>query len=212
MFQVFKKWVNRIKDGPVDWDELEATLIQSDLGLELTDEIIETLKKRGLSAITAREELRNLLRELWDAPVNEPALKKGLTVWFVCGVNGVGKTSSIGKLAWRYQQRDQKVFLVGADTFRAAAGAQLKVWADKVGVGCHVGEEGSDPGAAAYQGIEDALAQKADLVLIDTAGRLHNKEGLMRELDKVKRVVSKKFPMPRMNLLSFLIARREPMP
>ena len=195
MFSIFKKWTARIQGGKVDWDELEATLIQSDLGLPLTGCILAQLKNQPLSAETISRAASDTLRALWPKPVRKPVLTPGtMQVWLVVGVNGSGKTTSIAKLAKHFQTNGLKVHLVGADTFRAAAIDQLKIWADRLGSGFSAGAEGGDPAAAAYQGIEEAARNGAGLVLIDTAGRLHNKENLMRELEKVKRVLQKKIP------------------
>jgi fused signal recognition particle receptor len=194
MFSFFKKWVAEIKGGKVDWDDVEAHLIQSDLGLPLTAAILEKLKGRALSDLTVSAAATEAVLELWPQPLRrlEPAAADGgPAVWLIIGVNGSGKTTTIAKLARRYQQAGKKIHLVGADTFRAAAIDQLKVWAERLGAGFSAGREGGDPAAAAFQGLADATNGGADLVIIDTAGRLHNKENLMRELEKVKRVIRK---------------------
>jgi fused signal recognition particle receptor len=197
MFSFFKKWVAEIKGGKVDWDEVEAHLIQSDLGLPLTEKILGRLKGQALSDQTVTAAASQAILELWPQPVRklspEPA-NGNPAVWLIIGVNGTGKTTSIAKLANRYKKAGKKVHLVGADTFRAAAIDQLKVWADRLGLGFSAGKEGGDPAAAAFQGLEEAKRAGADLVIIDTAGRLHNKENLMRELEKVKRVIQKLVP------------------
>jgi fused signal recognition particle receptor len=198
MFSFFKKWVAEIKGGKIDWDDVEAHLIQSDLGLALTAKILERLKGQTLSDQTVTAAASQAILELWPQPVRQPAPGKGANgdpaVWLIIGVNGTGKTTSIAKLASRYQKTGKKVHLVGADTFRAAAIDQLRVWADRLGVGFSAGTEGGDPAAAAFQGLDAAKREQADLVIIDTAGRLHNKENLMRELEKVKRVIQKQVP------------------
>ncbi len=192
MLSIFKKWAATIKGGAVDWDDLESTLIQSDLSLELTERLITTLKKQAVSADTIQATTSAEILKLWPAPVALPKLKQDrLNVWLVIGINGVGKTTSIGKLAHRYS-KEAKVHLVAADTFRAAAIDQLSVWAGRSGAGFTAGTEGGDPAAAAFQGLEKALADGSNLALIDTAGRLHNKENLMRELEKIKRVIDSK--------------------
>lgn len=192
MFSLFKRWVARIKDGPVDWDELEATLIQSDLGVELSMRLLAKLQKEAVSAATIQQVVCNELLALWPGKVEEPVLiPNTLNVWLIVGVNGTGKTTTAAKLAAQYQKRGKKVFFVAADTFRAAAIDQLRRWAERLNVGIFCGKENGDPAAAAYEGIAEARAAGADLVLIDTAGRLHNKENLMRELEKVKRVIGK---------------------
>ena len=192
MFSIFKRWIARVKDGPVDWDELEATLIQSDLGIELAMRLLDKLKGEAVSAITIQKAVCGELLALWSCPIEEPALRpNSLNVWLIVGVNGTGKTTTTAKLAARYKQTGKKVFLVAADTFRAAAIDQLRLWAERLGVDIFCGKEDGDPAAAAYEGIVQARAAGADLVLIDTAGRLHNKENLMRELEKVRRVIAK---------------------
>jgi fused signal recognition particle receptor len=192
MLSIFKKWAATIKGGAVDWDDLESTLIQSDLSLGLTEKLIATLKKEAVSAETIQAATAAEILKLWTEPVSLPKLKnEGLNVWLVIGINGVGKTTSIGKLSHRYRQ-EGKVHLVAADTFRAAAIDQLKVWSERSGAGFTAGTEGGDPAAAAFQGLERALLDGSKLALIDTAGRLHNKENLMRELEKIKRIINSK--------------------
>jgi fused signal recognition particle receptor len=193
MLKFFKKFIAEIKDGPVDWDELEATLIQSDLGLGLTETILTELKDQPLSAGTIQAAAVKVISDLWTKQVRLPAPDpKGFEVWLVAGINGVGKTTSIAKLARWYQKQGHKVHLVGADTFRAAAADQLAIWAQRLGVNSTCGATDSDPGAAIFKGIDAARAEGASLVLVDTSGRLHNKENLMRELGKVERVVTAK--------------------
>ncbi|MEM9399109.1 MAG: signal recognition particle-docking protein FtsY [Verrucomicrobiota bacterium] len=193
MVGMFKGWVSRMKHGAVDWDELEATLIQCDLGLPLTEKILQRLQKSHLSAVDVQEAAVAEIKSLWGAEARSlDDMTDMAETWLIVGVNGVGKTTSIAKLAHRYKKMGRKIHLVAADTFRAAAIDQLKIWAERIDVSITCGTEGGDPGAAAYQGLEEAEAKGADLVLIDTAGRLHNKDNLMRELEKVKRVIGKK--------------------
>jgi fused signal recognition particle receptor len=190
MLSLFKKWAATIKGGAVDWDDLESTLIQSDLSLELTEILLSRLKKEAVSAETIQAATAAEILKLWPEPISLPRLTLNkLNVWLVIGINGVGKTTSIGKLAHR-SSKEGKVHLVAADTFRAAAIDQLKVWAERSGSGFTAGTEGGDPAAAAFQGLDNALADGSKLALIDTAGRLHNKENLMRELEKIKRVIA----------------------
>ncbi len=192
MFAKFKQWIVGLKDGPVDWEELEAQLIQADLGLELTTEILADLRTQTVSAATIRAAAADRVRRLWpSAPVIPSPVPGRTEVWWLVGVNGAGKTTTLAKLAHRFNQARCKVHLVGADTFRAAAGEQLTVWANRLGLGHSIGATGGDPAAAAFQGVASGLTAGADLILIDTAGRLHNKEGLMRELAKVRRVIAK---------------------
>jgi fused signal recognition particle receptor len=194
MFSFFKKWATEIKGGKVDWEDLEARLIQSDLGLALTGRILARLKGQVLSGQTVTAAAAQVILELWKQPVRQLTVSGAPAVWLIIGVNGTGKTTSVAKLAHRYQKMGRRVHLVGADTFRAAAIDQLKVWAGRLGASFSAGREGGDPAAAAFQGLADAQRLGADLVLIDTAGRLHNKENLMRELEKVRRVMQKQSP------------------
>lgn len=195
MLSALKKLAARIQGGKIDWDEIEAALVQSDLGLPLSRKILDSLKSRPLSGETIATAAAESIRHLWLRPVRRLRITHGaMQVWLIVGVNGSGKTTSIAKLARRYQSGECKVHLVGADTFRAAAIEQLQIWAGRIGTGFSGGTEGGDPAAAAYLGLEDAARSGANLVLIDTAGRLHNKENLMRELEKVKRVLQKKVP------------------
>lgn len=192
MISLFQKWVAQWKDGAVDWDELEAVLIQSDLGVPLSMHILEKLRKQPLSARTIQEATEKELLTLWPEPVRDLVIKSNeMTVWLVIGVNGTGKTTTIAKLAALHKKEGKKVFLIAADTFRAAALEQLRIWSERLGIGIFMGREGGDPSAAIYEGIQAARTAGAELVLIDTAGRLHNKENLMRELEKMKRVLQK---------------------
>ena len=186
-------------------DELEEVLIRSDVGVATTLKIIDALGVRvakdkylGTSELgqILREEITTLLKQHqedeikgFDAPLpNQPQ------VIMVVGVNGVGKTTTIGKLAYQYKVAGKSVMLGAADTFRAGAIDQLQVWADRVGVEIVKQEMGSDPASVAFDTIQSAVAQKSDLVIIDTAGRLHNKINLMNELAKVKKVMNKVAP------------------
>jgi fused signal recognition particle receptor len=200
MIGSFKKWVAQARGGKIDWDELEATLIQSDLGMDLTESVLDRLKSQTLSADTVQSALNEELNHLWPEPPRQldtnlsAATPENPQVVLVIGVNGSGKTTSIAKLAHRYQSKGQKVFMVAADTFRAAAIEQLATWAGRIGCGIHKGTENGDPAAAAFQGLEAAQASGASVIFIDTAGRLHNNVNLVRELDKVKRVIDKQHP------------------
>lgn len=186
-------------------DELEEVLIRSDVGVATTLKIIDALEVRvakdkylGTAELgqILREEITTLLKQNqedeikgFDAPLpNHPQ------VIMVVGVNGVGKTTTIGKLAYQYKVAGKSVMLGAADTFRAGAIDQLQVWADRVGVEIVKQEMGSDPASVAFDTIQSAVAQKSDLVIIDTAGRLHNKINLMNELAKVKKVMNKVAP------------------
>ena len=186
-------------------DNLEEILISSDVGVDTTVRIIERIEQRvaadkymntaELNAIL-REEITAMLEENRDA---EGALsfekRNGQPfVVMVVGVNGVGKTTSIGKLAGKLKDQGKKVVLAAADTFRAAAGEQLVSWANRAGVEIISGQEGSDPGAVVYDAIQAAKARHADVLLVDTAGRLHNKKNLMAELGKLNRIIEKEYP------------------
>jgi fused signal recognition particle receptor len=179
------------------WEDLEALLVQADVGVPTTLYIVERLRERvkrdGLYKAeqltqALREELRSILVE---PPVFELEQKRQLTVVMIVGVNGSGKTTSIGKLAQYYQRNGRKVILAAADTFRAAAIDQLVIWGERSNVPVIAGQPGGDPGATAYDGIRAARARGYDLLIIDTAGRLHTKYNLMRELEKVHGVCKK---------------------
>lgn len=183
-------------------DNLEEVLVSSDVGVDTTLKIIERIEERvakdkylGTEELNAilREEIAGLLAETNVGNETEftiPIEKKPYVI-MVVGVNGVGKTTTIGKLAAQFNINGKKVVLGAADTFRAAAIDQLEVWADRVGVPIVKQEMGSDPASVAYDTLKSAVAQDADVVIIDTAGRLHNKVNLMNELTKIKRVMQK---------------------
>lgn len=185
-------------------DELEEVLISSDVGIETTLKIIKKIEERvardkfmntsELDQIL-KEEIMNLLAEnkSSDSEFEIPEDKKPYVI-MVVGVNGVGKTTTIGKLAYQFKQQGKKVILGAADTFRAAAVDQLVIWSERVGVPIIKQSMGSDPASVAFDTIQSAKAQGADVVLIDTAGRLHNKVNLMNELSKIKRVMQKVIP------------------
>lgn len=185
-------------------DELEEVLISSDVGIETTLKIIKKIEERvardkfmntsELDQIL-KEEIMNLLAEnkSSDSEFEIPEDKKPYVI-MVVGVNGVGKTTTIGKLAYQFKQQGKKVILGAADTFRAAAVDQLVIWSERVGVPIIKQSMGSDPASVAFDTVQSAKAQGADVVLIDTAGRLHNKVNLMNELSKIKRVMQKVIP------------------
>jgi fused signal recognition particle receptor len=179
-------------------EELEEILITSDIGVQTTMDLIQSISIKS-SEISGPDQLKNILREkileLLDAttkPSQEIADKPHVIM--VIGVNGVGKTTTIGKLAARFSSSGKKVIIVAADTFRAAAIEQLMIWADRAGADIIKHKEMSDPAAVAYDGIQAAVARDADIVLVDTAGRLHTRKNLMEELKKIKRTISKKLP------------------
>ena len=176
------------------FEELEDTLIEGDLGARLTDEIIEKLRKeaREEKAKTV-EELQVIMKDLLSPYVvtADAALAEGgLNVFLVLGVNGVGKTTSIAKMASYYTDKGKKVLLAAADTFRAAAVDQLDIHAKRLGMRIVKQSNGSDPGAVVYDALTSALAHGDDLILADTAGRMHNKENLMKELQKIDKIIS----------------------
>lgn len=186
-------------------DELEEVLIRSDVGVATTLKIIEALETRvakdkylGTSELgqILSEEVTTLLNKHQEEEVKgfDSALPNQPQVVMVVGVNGVGKTTTIGKLAHHYKVGGKKVMMGAADTFRAGAIDQLQIWADRVGVDIVKQEMGSDPASVAFDTLQSAVAQKSDLVIIDTAGRLHNKINLMNELGKVKKVMDKVVP------------------
>ena len=186
-------------------DELEGVLVSSDVGVNTTLKIIERIEKRvaedkylGTSELNKilREEIAGLLSQTERGEAGDffvPTERKPYVI-MVVGVNGAGKTTTIGKLAYQFKKKGLKVVLGAADTFRAAAIDQLQVWADRVGVPLVKQQTGSDPASVAYDTLSSALSQEADVVIIDTAGRLHNKINLMNELSKVKRVMQKLLP------------------
>ena len=180
------------------FDDLEELLIQADVGVETTLHLVDlAVEQVDDLGYTRMDQLEGLLKEelsqlLFDA--KEPDFNQKPTVIMVAGVNGSGKTTSIGKLAARYKAMGKTVLLVGADTYRAAAADQLEIWADRVGVPIITGQQDSDPGAVTYDGIKAAIARDFDVVLIDTAGRLHTRYNLMEEIKKVYRVADKALP------------------
>ncbi len=186
-------------------DNLEETLISSDVGVDTTLKVIDQLQQRirrdkyistsELNSIL-RAEVAQLLRQpQTDFPADfDSPLPHTPYVILVVGVNGVGKTTTIAKLAYRYKQAGRSVILGAADTFRAAAVEQLQLWADRVGVPIVQQGMGADPASVAYDTVQSAIARKSDVVIIDTAGRLHNKVGLMNELGKIRKVIQKLLP------------------
>ena len=179
-------------------EELEEALILSDVGAETSAKIVAEVEKRAkLRKITTAPELRDLLREVLTDNMldNQPLNVSGKpAVILVIGVNGVGKTTSIGKLAARYVSEGKKVMLSAADTFRAAAADQLEIWAKRAGADIVRHGEGADPAAVVFDSISAAKARGSDIIIVDTAGRLHNKANLMNELAKIDRVISRELP------------------
>ena len=185
-------------------DDLEEVLITSDVGVDTTLKIIERIEARvardkyvSTSELNdiLRDEIATLLAENEKNETEQPSQGNNVPyVILVVGVNGVGKTTTIGKLAWQFKQAGKKVYLGAADTFRAAAVEQLCIWGERVGVPIIKQQMGSDPASVAFDTLSSAKANGADVVLIDTAGRLHNKVGLMNELKKIKEVMKKVIP------------------
>lgn len=179
-------------------EELEEALILSDVGASTAAKIVAEVEKRAkLRKTTTADELRDLLREVLTDNMldNQPLNTDGkLAVILVIGVNGVGKTTSIGKLAARYVNEGKKVMLSAADTFRAAAADQLEIWAKRAGADIVRHGEGADPAAVVFDSISAAKARGSDIIIVDTAGRLHNKANLMNELAKIDRVISRELP------------------
>ena len=179
-------------------EELEEALILSDVGAATSAKIVAEVEKRAkLRKTTTAAELRDLLREVLTDNMldNQPLDVSGKpAVILVIGVNGVGKTTSIGKLAARYVSEGKKVMLSAADTFRAAAADQLEIWAKRAGADIVRHGEGADPAAVVFDSISAAKARGSDVIIVDTAGRLHNKANLMNELAKIDRVISRELP------------------
>ena len=180
------------------YDELEETLIMADLGLDTTERIIDELKvlvkKNHIKEVEAcRELVVNIIKEQMLVDDSAYDFEDKKTVMLIIGVNGVGKTTSIGKLAAQYKGRGKRVMMCAADTFRAAAIDQLKTWANRAGVEIIAQNEGSDPGAVTFDAVKAAAARDVDILLIDTAGRLHNKKNLMDELAKMKKIIEREY-------------------
>ena len=182
--------------GPA-WDEVEETLIAGDVGAALAIDLVERARGRrhpdGPEG-AIREELAALLVDRDPDWSPQPATNGGPAVVLVVGVNGTGKTTTIGKMAARYLEEGRSIILAAADTFRAAAIDQLRIWADRAGVPVVAHAPGADPGAVVYDALDAAIARNADMVIADTAGRLHTKANLMDELTKVRRIVDKRLP------------------
>lgn len=177
------------------YEDLVDILIMSDMGVRTSDKVIQELKtrvarERITDAKKAREILKDILKEIMGMP-RKPL--KWPMVMLVVGVNGVGKTTTIGKLAMRFKDARHSVVLAAADTFRAAAGDQLQIWADRAQVPIVRHAEGADPAAVVFDGVQKAKAREADLLIVDTAGRLHNKKNLMEELRKISRVITREY-------------------
>ncbi len=179
-------------------DELEELLICADVGVGATEEILDELRDRIKDGrLKEKDQIITALQEILSDMIGESAplqLNGDLSVVLVIGVNGAGKTTSIGKIANNLKKQGKKVIVAAADTFRAAAIDQLQVWCDRAGVDMVRQSEGSDPAAVVYDAINYAKNKKADVLLVDTAGRLHNKVNLMNELAKINRVIDRELP------------------
>ena len=181
------------------YDEIEEILVMGDIGITATTSIIDNLKEKVKEQhIRKPSECKELLIQSIKDQMNvgdtDYEFENRRSVVLVVGVNGVGKTTSIGKLAGMLRDEGKRVILAAADTFRAAAGEQLTEWADRAGVEIIGGQEGSDPASVVYDAINAAKARSADILLIDTAGRLHNKKNLMNELGKINRIIDREYP------------------
>jgi fused signal recognition particle receptor len=194
----FGRIANMVGNTEIDeetWDDIEAVLIQADMGVETTMQVIDALKARG---ITRADVLQNALREelqnLLAFPPTPDISGRELSIILIVGVNGSGKTTSIAKLAQRLKRSGRKVMLAAGDTFRAAAIDQLKLWGERVDVPVIANKPGSDPAAVVYDATEAARARGNDILIIDTAGRLHTNYNLMEELAKIRQVSGKVVP------------------
>lgn len=181
------------------WDELEAILIQADLGMETTEAVIQAMRKRvAQDGLTRADELQDALsQEMVSLLIPAPAVDLNAyrpAVVLLVGVNGSGKTTTAAKIGKQFAARGKTVLLAAADTYRAAAVDQLQVWGDRLNLPVIAGQPNADPGAVAFDAVQAAVSRKSDIVLVDTAGRLHTRYNLMEELKKVYRVVGKALP------------------
>ena len=181
------------------YEELEEILIMGDIGVKATEEILENLRKRVKAdhikePADCKEILIESIKEQMQVAEAAYEFETKQSIVFVIGVNGVGKTTTVGKLAGKLKQTGRKTVIAAADTFRAAAGEQLEMWAHRAGVEMIGGKEGADPASVLFDAVQSAKARGADVLLCDTAGRLHNKKNLMEELKKMNRIIDKEFP------------------
>ena len=181
------------------YEELEETLIMGDMGITATEEVMEELrrqvKERHVKETEdCRELLKESIKEQMQVPEDAYDFENQQSVIVVIGVNGVGKTTSVGKLAAIYKKQGKRVLIAAADTFRAAAGEQLDEWAKRAGVEIISGAQGADPSSVIFDAVSAAKARNVDILLCDTAGRLHNKKNLMEELKKMNRIIDREFP------------------
>ncbi|MEY4082446.1 MAG: hypothetical protein RLZZ389_713, partial [Actinomycetota bacterium] len=194
---LFSKFIAKIKGtndfSPADWAELEQELLSSDVGPRLTKEFLEAAKR--IKSDNAEEALIEIMKQNLSTASRQPIMTEGTTTIMVVGVNGTGKTTSVAKLASYYKKSGKSVVLAAGDTFRAAAVDQLRTWGERIGVVVVSGKENGDPASVAFDGAKSAHDSGSNILIIDTAGRLHNKSDLMAELSKVKRVVEKVSPI-----------------
>ena len=185
------------------YDELSDILVMADVGVTTATEAVDELRERVTAEkITDAAKAKEIFKEILAARMRDkPMVLESPSVIFIIGVNGVGKTTSIGKLASRLKTVGRRVLIVAGDTFRAAAAEQLTVWADRADVPIVKRTEGADPASVVFDGIQTARARHADVLLVDTAGRLHNKAHLMEELKKMARIVARDFPEAKMHAL-----------
>ena len=181
------------------YEELEETLIMGDIGIRASTDIIEELRKRVkeehlTSPSQCKDVLIETIKQRMDLGENAYEFENRKSVVFVIGVNGVGKTTSVGKLASQLKKDGKKVLVVAADTFRAAAIEQLEEWTKRAGVDIIAQNEGSDPGAVVFDACKAAIARNTDVMIVDTAGRLHNKKNLMEELKKINKIIEREYP------------------
>ena len=202
-FKKFKEaWLASMTFDKLDdefYEELEETLIMGDLGVRATEAILDDLRAKVKEQhikqpMDCKQLLIDSIREQMKVEDAAYRFENEKSVVLVIGVNGVGKTTTVGKLAGKLKSQGKKVVISGADTFRAAAGDQLKEWADRSGVDMICGAEGADPGSVVYDATAAAKARNADVLLVDTAGRLHNKKNLMNELGKINKILENEYP------------------
>ena len=194
---IFSKFISKIKGestaDPLDWQELEAELLAADLGPTLTSSIIKDAKSiKGDDALASLTQMLNSKLSNKSREINRSAQTSAVVI---VGVNGTGKTTSVAKLASSLKSSGTSVMLAAADTFRAAAVDQLQTWGSRIGVEVISGKDGAEPASVVFDAAQRAVGEKVDLLLVDTAGRLHNKNDLMAELGKVKRVIEKSLPV-----------------
>jgi fused signal recognition particle receptor len=182
---------------PDFWDQLEAALIQADLGPGVTQALMESMRRQAIGGMPKVEAIRQslrdeLLRRLPSTPASEPGARPWVVM--VVGVNGSGKTTTVARLARRWQRAGYSVLLAAADTYRAAAGQQLALWGERLGLEVIAGQSGGDPGAVVYDAAQAATARQIDVLIVDTSGRMHTRHNLMAELQKICRVAGKVIP------------------